>query len=184
MPLAKYKSDNKDLFQINKPHKSAETFIDNATAHSAYGVSFELQATSSENLSSTTYLNSNIPENSSVYSMLMELKRVDPEITRTLVSLKEEDLRAHFTKHSKNFTPHSFINFLTGFILTDQEFATFTKDEVLCVRKFEALMGTYDRGYSVNNNLLLKEKEAIAWGTRHFSQRSLRRPQDQKSRQN
>ena len=97
----KYKSSNKDLFQITKPHKISDTFIDNASAHSAYGVSFELQPTSSEHLSSTTFLflNSNIAEDSCVYSMLMELKKVDPELTRTIVHLKEEDLRAHFTKH-------------------------------------------------------------------------------------
>ena len=156
----KYKTTNKDLFQITKPHKISETFIENASAHSAYGVSFELQPTSSEHLSSTTFLNSNIPEDSNVYSMLMELKKVDPEITRTLIHMKEEDLRAHFTKHAKNFSAHTFINFLTGFTLTDQEFSSFTKDEPLDFRRFEALLVTYDRGYSVANNLLLREKEA------------------------
>ena len=156
----KYKTSNKDLFQITKPHKTSETFIDNASAHSAFGVSFELQPTSSEYLSATTFLNSNISEESSTYSMLMELKRVDPELTRTLVHMKEEDLRAHFTKHAKNFSTHTFINFLTGFTLSDQEFASFTKEEPLCVRRFESLLGTYDRGYSVANNLLLKEKES------------------------
>ena len=148
------------MFQITKPHKISETFIDNASAHSAYGVSFELQPTTSEYLSSTTFLNSNIPEDSNIYSMLMELKKIDPELTRTLVHMKEEDLRAHFTKHAKNFSTHTFINFLTGFTLSDQEFASFTKDEPLDVRRFEALLGTYDRGYSVANNLLLREKEA------------------------
>ena len=53
-----YKSDTRDLFQINKPQKSTETFIDNATAHSSYRVSFKLQATSSETLTLSTYLNS------------------------------------------------------------------------------------------------------------------------------
>ena len=90
----------------------------------------------------------------------MELKKVDPELTRTLVHMKEEDLRAHFTKHAKNFYDHTFINFLTGFTLMDQEFSSFTKDEPLDVRRFESLLGTYDRGYSVANNLLLREKEA------------------------
>ena len=73
--------------------------------------------------------------------------------------MKEEDIRVHFTKYSKNFTPHFFFNFITGFILTDQEFAKFAQDEVLCVRAFEALLGTYDRGYSVSKDLLQKEKE-------------------------
>ena len=63
-------------------------------------------------------------------------------------------------KHAKNFSPHTFINFVTGFILTDQEFAAFTKDENLCVRRFEAFLGTYDGGYSVPTNILLLEKEA------------------------
>ena len=34
------------------------------------------------------------------------------------------------------------------------------KNENLDIRKFEALLGTYDRGYSVPTNFLLKEKEA------------------------
>ena len=97
------------------------------------GSALSCNLTSSEHLSSTKFLNSNIPEDSSVYSMLMELKKVDPELTKTLVHMKEEDLRTHFTKHAKNFSAHTFINFLTGFILTDQEFSTFIKDEVLDV---------------------------------------------------
>ena len=91
--------------------------------------------------------------------MLLELKKIDPELTRTLVHLKEENLRAHFLKHAKNFSPHTFINFVTGFILTDQEFAAFTKDENLCVRRFEAFLGTYDRGYSVPANILVQRSQ-------------------------
>ena len=33
---AKYKTDSRELFQINKTLKKAQTFIDNATAHSSY----------------------------------------------------------------------------------------------------------------------------------------------------
>ena len=134
------------MVQITKSHKVSETFIDNASAHSAFGVSFEMQQTSSEILNASTFLNSNISEDSNFFSVLLELKKIDPELTRTLVHLKEETVRAHFLKHAKNFTPHTFINFVAGFILTDQEFAAFTKDENLCVRRFEALLGTYDRG--------------------------------------
>ena len=79
----------------------------------------------------------------------MELKKIDPELTRATVQLKEETVRAQFLKHAKNFTPYTFINFVSGFILTEQEFAAFTKDDVLDVRKFEAYLGTYDNGYSV-----------------------------------
>ena len=71
--------------------------------------------------------------------------------------MKEGDFKAHFTKHTKNFTPHSFMNFITGFILMNQEFSIFTQDEVLCVRTFEALLGTYDRSYSVKKDHLHKE---------------------------
>ena len=78
--------------------------------------------------------------------MLLELLKIDPEVTRTVVSMKEEDIKAHFTKYSKIFTPHSFINFVTGFVLTDQEFAKFIQPEPLDVREFEAGLGTHDRG--------------------------------------
>ena len=61
----------------------------------------------------------NISEDSNFFSVLLELKKIDPELTRTLVHLKEENVRAYFLKHDKNFTPHMFINFVTGFILTD-----------------------------------------------------------------
>ena len=147
------------MFQITKSYKVHETYIDNASAHSAFGVSFELQQTSSEILDSKTFLNSSVSEESNFFAMLLELKKVDPEITRATVHLKEETVRAHFLKHAKNFTPHTLINFVSGFILTDQEFAAFTKDEVLDVRKFEALLGTYDNGYSVPLLLLQMEKE-------------------------
>ena len=89
--------------------------------------------------------------------MLMELK-IDPELTRATVQLKEETVRAQFLKHAKNFTPYTFINFVSGFILTEQEFAAFIKDDVLDVRTFEAYLGTYDNGYSVPSQLLMTEK--------------------------
>ena len=88
------------------------------------------------------------------------MQKIDPEVNRNTVSMEEEDVGAHFAKHFKIFNPHSFINFVTGFILTYQEFAKFTQDEHLNSREFEAGLGTYDRGYGVSNNLLVKEKDA------------------------
>ena len=46
-----YKSDLRDLFQINKTQKMSDIYIDNASAHSSYGVSLELQPLNSEILS-------------------------------------------------------------------------------------------------------------------------------------
>ena len=76
-----------------------------------------MQQTSSEILNAKTFLNSNISEESNFFSMLLELKKIDPELTRSIVPLKEDTVRAHFLKHAKNFTPYTYINFVTGFVL-------------------------------------------------------------------
>ena len=79
----------------------SDIYIDNASAHSSYGVSLELQLSKSEILSSSTHLNSNIAEESGLRGMLFELLKIDPEVSRTVVSMKEEDIKAHFNKQSK-----------------------------------------------------------------------------------
>ena len=73
--------------------------------------------------------------------------------------MKEEDIKTHFTKYSKMFTPHTFINFVTGFVLTNQEFAKFVQPEPLNVREFEDDLGTQNIGHYVPPNFLNKEKE-------------------------
>ena len=59
--------------------------------------------------------------------------------------MKEEDIKKHFTKPSKMLTPHTFINFVTGFVLTIHEFAKFVRPEPLSVRELEADLGAYKR---------------------------------------
>ena len=69
-----------------------------------------------------TINNSNIPV-ASIISR--ELINRDPEVTRTGASTKE-GIRAFSTMHSKIFTPHSFIKFVTKSVIMDQNFAEFT----------------------------------------------------------
>ena len=127
-----YKSDLRVLFQVNKTRKTTDIWIDNSAAFSSYGVSLDMQPSNSELLSPATHLNSNITEDSGFRSALLELLKIDPEMTRTVIDMKEEDIKSHFTKHSKMFTPYTFINFVTGFVLTNQEFAKFVQPEPQC----------------------------------------------------
>ena len=73
--------------------------------------------------------------------------------------MKEEEIRTYFSDHSKMFSPHAFINFVTGFTLTNQEFATFVQPKPLNVRDFEAQLGSYHGGFTVPTKLLNKEME-------------------------
>ena len=73
--------------------------------------------------------------------------------------MKEEEISKYFTEHSKMFAPHAFINFVTGFTLTNQEFARFVEPKPLDVRDFEVQLGSHYGGFTVPTKLLNKEME-------------------------
>ena len=73
--------------------------------------------------------------------------------------MRMEDVKNHIIKHSKCFIPHAYINFVTGFTLSNQEYAKFVQPEPLNVRNFESLLGSIHGGFTVPTNLLNKEKE-------------------------
>ena len=75
------------------------------------------------------------------------------------MSMRLEDVEKYIIKHSKCFLPHGYINLVTGFSLSNQEYAKFLQDEPLSVRNFESQVGSIHGCYSVPINLLTKEKE-------------------------
>ena len=83
----------------------------------------DLPASTSELLNNTNYLDSNIPEDSGLRQTLQELFKLDSEITRKVMMMDEDAVRTYFSENLKSFDIHSYINFVTGFHLTNKEFA-------------------------------------------------------------
>ena len=75
------------------------------------------------------------------------------------MNMSEDKIWSHFTEHSKMFNSHAYINFVTGFELTNQEFAKFVQPKPLNIRRFEILLGSIYGGYDIPTDLLNKEKE-------------------------
>ena len=123
--------------------KPSEVLIDNSTAFSSYGISLGMETSNSNLLSSTTHLDSHITEDSGLRCALQVLIKLDPELTRITVGMKEEQINKYFNDHSKMFATHAFINFVTGFNLTNQEYARFVQPKKLDVRDFEAMLGSH-----------------------------------------
>ena len=154
-----YKTDKHLLFQVTKSLKPNEVWIDNDSAYASIATSLGMQATSSELLKGTTHLDSHIADNSGLRCALLQILKHEPETTRMAVSMKEDEIRSYYTEHSKMFSPHTYINFVTGFPLSNQEFARFAQDKPIDIREFEAELGSYHGGFTVPNKLLIKEQE-------------------------
>ena len=131
-----YKNQRKMLFQTTKHVKASDVWIDNAAAFSAYSVSFDWQPSNSELLSDTNYLDSYISEDSGLRKALQELIKMNPEITRIVMVMNEDKVIEYFEKECKLFNAHSYINFVSGFELTNKLYARFVQPKPLNVRKF------------------------------------------------
>ena len=89
--------------------------------------------------------------------------------------MDEDAIRSYFSENSKIFNAHSYINFVSGFHLTNKEFARFLQPKHLCIRKFEVLLGSLHKGYDIPTHLLQRELEdrqvlllsyiPLAWST-------------------
>ena len=154
-----YKTDKHLLFQVTKTLKPYEVWIDNQAAYSSYSTSLGMPASTSALLSGATHLDSHITDDSGVRCALLELLKLEPEITRMAVSMKEDEIRTYFTDHSKMFSTHTFINFVTGFPLSNQEFARFAQEKPINIREFEADLGSFHGGFTVPTKSLNKEME-------------------------
>ena len=64
----------------------------------------------------------------------------------------------HFEKECNLFNAHSYINFVTGFELTNKSYARFVQNKELDIRNFEKQVVSYHNGYSVPDDLLKTEK--------------------------
>ena len=157
-----YKSDKGLLFQVTKTRKPTDVWIDNSEACASYSTSLDMPPTTSVLLNktgTTTCLDSHVPEDSGLMVMLLELQKIGPEITRLVMSMKVEEVEKYILEHCKCFTPHGYINLVTGFPLSNQEYAKFLQDKPLNVRRFESQVGSIHGCYTVAPNLLNKEKE-------------------------
>ena len=112
-----------------------------------------------QNYSHTNYLDSYISDESSLRKALQDLIKINPEITRIIMLMREDKVRTHFEENCKLFAPHSYINFVTGFELTNKLFARFVQPKVLDVIRFETQVGSFHGGYSVLAELLQKEMQ-------------------------
>ena len=93
-----YKNDKRLLFQSTKHKKSSDVWIDNSAAFSAYSVSFDLQPSISEYLSDTKYLDSYITEDSGLRKVIQELLKINPDLTRIFMLMKEDKIRTYFSE--------------------------------------------------------------------------------------
>ena len=132
-----YKGLKKELFQTTKNAKANEVWIDNVSAFNAFCVGFDLTPSTSELLSETKYLDSYIGEDSALRKVIQELMKWTPESTRRLLYASEDDVMDHFEKECNLFNAHSYINFVTGFELTNKLYARFVQDKELNIRNFE-----------------------------------------------
>ena len=153
-----YRGLRKELFQTTKNTKANEVWIENGTAFTAYCVSFDMTPSNSELLSESKYLDSYIGEDSGMRKVIQELMKWTPESTRRLLSTTEDEVMEHFEKQCNLFNAHSYINFVTGFELTNKLYARFVQDKELNIRNFEKQVGSYHNGYSVPEDLLNTEK--------------------------
>ena len=85
---------------------------------------------------------------------------MDKKLTKALIRLKEDDVRALFNVNTINFSPYPLINFTSGFPLMEQGIQSFSKDEYLDIPMFDIIMGAEEDGYPVHIDLLSREKEA------------------------
>ena len=71
--------------------------------------------------------------------------------------MNEDKVIEYFEKECKLFNAHSYINFVSGFELTNKLYARFVQPKPLNVRKFEKQVGSFHDAYSVKDELLKKE---------------------------
>ena len=131
------------MFQTTKHVKASDVWIENATAFSAYSVSLDMQPSNSELLSDTNYLDSYISEDSGLRKVLQELIKLSPEIARIVMVMNEDKVIEYLYKECKLFNAHSYINFVSGFELTNKLYARFVQPKPLNVRKFEKQVGSF-----------------------------------------
>ena len=73
--------------------------------------------------------------------------------------MDEDAIRSYFSENSKMVNAHSYINFVTGFHLTNKGFARLITPKHLCIRMFEVLLGSIHKGYDIPTHLLKRELE-------------------------
>ena len=91
--------------------------------------------------------------------MLIELKYIDRELTKAIISLKASDVRAFFEANTINFSPYSLIDFEEGLPFLGHGIQSLFKDQLLDIAKFDSIMGAKEDNYPAHNDLLSREKD-------------------------
>ena len=152
-----YKSYQRKLFQTTKNLKSSEVWIQNSTCFEAYSVNFDMTPSRSDLLSETNYLDSYIEDNSGLRKVLQELSKHSPELTRRFISHTIDVIFTYFDQQCSLFNAHAYINFTSGFTLSNKLYALFVQDKVCSSDNFEKQVGALQGQYPAKAEL--KERE-------------------------
>ena len=92
-----------------------------------------------------------------VSKVIQGLSKWFPDMTRMLMSSTVDEIAKHFEEHCKLFNAHSYINFTSGFELTNKLFARFVQKKALKVDNFEKQVNAFHDDYFVKDELSNKE---------------------------
>ena len=156
-----YKNRNEDLFRIrtNKlPHKISP-YTDTNEAYNSFSAGFTLAPSEVELPNKTLkLLDSNIEPDSGLATILNLIKEIDCQLTRTATGMKPEDLINLFPNSA--FGSNIFINFTSGWSMTEEAYNKFAKDKDLDVHKFEDYLRVLHGKYKVEAPLLKQERQS------------------------
>ena len=156
-----YKNRNEELFRIRTvklPHKISP-YTDTNEGYNSLSAGFTLAPSEVDMPNrSLKLLDSNIESNSGLAMMLNLIKEIDCQLSRTATGMKPEDLINLFPQAA--FGSTTFINFTSGWPMTEEAYNKFAKDKELDIHKFEDYLRVLHGKYKIDAALLKQERQA------------------------